>query len=45
MLEEGAAFIEISTKPFRDRMVDLVKDLRKGQLLVEGLFEKVQQIK
>jgi tripartite ATP-independent transporter DctP family solute receptor len=45
MIEEGAAFIEVSSKPFKDRMVDLVKDLEKENFWSKGLYEKVQQIK
>jgi TRAP-type transport system periplasmic protein len=45
MLEEGTVFIEVNTRPFRDRMVDLVKDLEKDNFWSKGLFDKVQQIK
>ena len=45
MLEENTVFMEINTKPFRDRMVDLVKDLEKENFWSKELFDKVQQIK
>jgi len=45
MIEEGAAFIEISTKPFKDRMAGLVGTLEKENFWSKGLYETVQQIK
>ena len=45
MIGEGAVFIEINTTPFRDRMMDLAKNLEKENFWSKGLYEKVQQIR
>ena len=45
MIEEGAVFIEAASKPFKEKMADLAKDLERENFWSKGLFDKVQQIK
>jgi len=45
MMDEGAAFIYVSTKPFEAKIPELAKQLEKENFWTKGLYQKIQQIK